>query len=625
MVAWFLLNLLAPIRLASNWLDDLRIAYFSQPTEGQHPEIVVVSITEETFARLPYRSPIDREFLAELIARLAAMRVRAVGLDILMDQPTEPAADVHLLESIRMFPGPVVVAAGDSNTHLTARQLEFQSSYLDGIPIGLAGLLKTDGVVRWYYPGHTSNNGRQPSFIGALAAELGLDAPTEPTHIVYRAPTEAGQAPFRSFPAHTIELLPAHWFRDKIVLIGADLPFEDRHKTPISLRNDELGSTAGVLIHANALAQFLDGTPHPAVGRFTELVILAIAVICGFLIGSCIYSLVAIVGTTVGALLAYWVLSVWAMASLNLLLPLMLPTLGLILAVGLTIVVERRDEWRQRKFLRDALSRYVSDAVAQEISSDPAKLSLGGEKRELSFIFTDIADFTALVESQPPERIVSMMREYLDGLVKVTAQYEGTIARFIGDALFILFGAPARQPDHADRAVQCALAIDDYCEDFRHRMAAEGMDFGITRIGVHTGEAVVGNVGGDSRFEYTAHGDSVNVTARLETANKQLGTRVCIGRSTAARSSESELRPVGELKLKGKSVLINVVTTWAGCSAEAKAAYRNAFSMLAESGDRALDSFTNLHATWPDDSLITLHWQRLRDGGHGAIIELGGG
>src|SRR4029453_3699719 len=104
----------------------------------------------------------------------------------------------------------------------------------------------------------------------------------------------------------------------------------------------------------------------------------------------------------------------------------------------------------------------------------------------------------------------------------------GTVAKIVGDALHVLFGAPGEQPDHADRAVACALAVDDYAQSFRERCHKKGIALGITRIGVHAGPAMVGNFGGIRFFDYTAYGDTTNVGARLETANKQLGTRICV-------------------------------------------------------------------------------------------------
>ena len=119
------------------------------------------------------------------------------------------------------------------------------------------------------------------------------------------------------------------------------------------------------------------------------------------------------------------------------------------------------------------------------------------------------------------------------GMTDIVFAHDGTVAKIVGDALHVLFGAPGEQPDHADRAVACALALDDYAQSFRERCHKKGIALGITRIGVHAGPAIVGNFGGIRFFDYTAYGDTINVGARLETANKQLGTRICVSATLA--------------------------------------------------------------------------------------------
>jgi adenylate cyclase len=136
----------------------------------------------------------------------------------------------------------------------------------------------------------------------------------------------------------------------------------------------------------------------------------------------------------------------------------------------------------------------------------------------------------------------------------------GTVAKIVGDALHVLFGAPGDQPDHADRAIKCALALDRYAQSFRERWCCgKGIALGVTRIGAHAGPAIVGNFGGGRLFDYTAYGDTINVAARLEAANKQLGTRICVSGTLAAKAAEFRGRPVGDLILRGKGEALHAL------------------------------------------------------------------
>ena len=163
---------------------------------------------------------------------------------------------------------------------------------------------------------------------------------------------------------------------------------------------------------------------------------------------------------------------------------------------------------------------------------------------DVGTIFTDIRGFTTLVESADPDVLGVLLNEYVEGMTGVVFAHEGTVAKIIGDGIHVLFNAPGEQPDYATRAVACARDLDSWAQEFRQRWKKRGVDFGITRIGVHAGPALVGNFGGSEYFDYTAHGDTINTASRLESANKQLGTRICV--SETDRESRSEFQgPAG--------------------------------------------------------------------------------
>ena len=200
-----------------------------------------------------------------------------------------------------------------------------------------------------------------------------------------------------------------------------------------------------------------------------------------------------------------------------------------------------------------SLSRYFSPNLAERLASDADAIDLGGQRREIATLFTDIASFTALVETLEPSVLGPLLNEYLTGMTDIVFAQDGTVAKIVGDALHVLFGAPGEQPDHADRAVNCALALDEYAQSFRELCQQKGIALGVTRIGVHAGPAIVGNFGGGRFFDYTAYGDTINIAARLEAANKQLGTRICVSAILAAKVKDFRGRPVGDLMLRGRT------------------------------------------------------------------------
>jgi class 3 adenylate cyclase len=268
------------------------------------------------------------------------------------------------------------------------------------------------------------------------------------------------------------------------------------------------------------------------------------------------------------------------------------------------------------------LSRYFSPNLAKELVDDPGFLNIGGERRELTFLFTDLADFTALVEQLEPAVIVPLLNQYLDAITQIVFRHGGTTEKIVGDAVHVIFGAPLEQPDQAARGVACALEIDAFAESFRQQKAAEGILLGRTRIGLHSGSAIVGNFGGELFFDYTAHGDAINTTARLESVNKHLGTRICASAAVVAKVPGFSGRPVGTLVLKGKTVGLEVFEplTLERTHSAAMKAYCAAFKKLATNDASAKQEFAAIVAHFGEDPLTIFHLVRLLAGKSGVQI-----
>jgi adenylate cyclase len=288
------------------------------------------------------------------------------------------------------------------------------------------------------------------------------------------------------------------------------------------------------------------------------------------------------------------------------------------------ILREARRRQAEAERAHASLSRYFSPNLAEQLASDVDSIDLGGQRREIATLFTDIASFTALVETLEPDVLGPLLNDYLTGMTDIVFAHDGTVAKIVGDALHVLFGAPGEQPDHADRAVNCALALDEYAQSFRERWDKKGIALGATRIGVHAGPAIVGNFGGGRFFDYTAYGDTINIAARLEAANKQLGTRICVSAILAAKVKDFRGRPVGDLMLRGRT---EVLRAFEPLRVEqfgdpATRSYLEAFAKMEAGNAGAMAAFAAHVGKHADDQLASFHLKRLLNGTTGTRIVL---
>ena len=289
--------------------------------------------------------------------------------------------------------------------------------------------------------------------------------------------------------------------------------------------------------------------------------------------------------------------------------------------------VEMLREVRRRQIEAErahaSLSRFFSPEIARRLAAD-VEGGMEVQWRDVATLFTDITGFTSLVESAAPQTLGELLNEYVGGMTEIVFAHEGTVAKIIGDAIQVLFNAPGDQPDYATRAVACAHDLDAWAEDFSARWRARGVNFGATRIGAHAGPALVGNFGGNRFFDYTAYGDSINIAARLEAANKHLGTRICVSSGVAEAAENFQGRPVGELMLRGRSEPLRAFEPLPRAKFEAPvtALYSEAFAKM-EAGDAAaMPAFAALVGMHADDPLAGFHLKRLLNGAKGIRMQL---
>ncbi len=596
---------------------DIRLAALQRP-EPQSQDIVVAAITESTLSRFAYRSPVDRAFLADLLEALDKKHPRAIGIDLLFDQPTEVAKDDRLRATLRMMKTPVFVSYSNDPAVVD----EDQRAYLDDfVPqeMRAAATLLTDpfdGTVRWTYGGE-SRAGEPMGFPRRALKAIGRDTTRENVELAWRPRPDADTLPFPIFPADALALLPDAWTKDKVVLIGAVVSITDRHRTPLAIvRDGDDGNMPGVLVQAQGVSQLLEGRRHPRMGLFSGLLIdLAVAAI-GVGIGFIRQGVPGKVGLGAVVVAAMWICGLLGFRYGLPFVPLVAPTFALAAALWMTDVLVGRAERKQRQFVQGAFGRYVAPSVVKQLMEDPSALKVTGSRREATFIFTDVAGFTTLSEALSPERLSEVLNEYLDGACKIILEHEGTIDKFIGDAIMSIFNAPLDQPDHAARAVRCALELDAYAEAFRIRCNAEGVPIGLTRIGVHCGDSVIGNFGSAQRMDFTALGDTVNTAARTEGVNKYFGTRICCTQSVVDKAPEQQFRPVGDVVLKGK---IDAVTLYNPVSEDEVtsgllAGYLAAYNVMVAGESGALSAFRDFEKAHVKDPLALFHISRLESG-----------
>lgn len=338
-------------------------------------------------------------------------------------------------------------------------------------------------------------------------------------------------------------------FRNKIVFIaGTAAGLYDLRVTPLS------SYTPGVLIHMAALDNLLQGealTPVPRWMSGLFVLGLCLASAGSFMLGS--FHAVRFGVTALLAIGAY-VLSVQAMVGYYQWLDFVFPEAALAMTFAAAATVEYLTEGKQRRQTRAAFDKYMSPEVVDEIMRDPDGIKLGGEKKDISILFSDVAGFTTISERLEPEALVSLLNRYLSAMTDIIRRHRGNVNKYLGDGIMALFGAPLGEPNHASLACYAALDSQEELRRLRAAWNAEGLPDIVARIGINSGPCIVGNMGSHTRLEYTVMGDCVNLASRLEGANKYYETLILLGPRTAELARHDiELREIDLLRVKGKT------------------------------------------------------------------------
>jgi adenylate cyclase len=342
-------------------------------------------------------------------------------------------------------------------------------------------------------------------------------------------------------------------FKDKYVFLGFSAPgLKDLRPTPVD------GDYPGVEIHATLLDNLLAHDtikPVPALIFWSAVLFISLAASYSIIFSTTIFQLAAsflfFTALPLGLGFGLYQLNFWWSIVGN--------EVAVIMALVNSVIFNYLTEGKQKRFIRSAFNQYLSVEVINRILDNPALLTLGGEKRELSILFSDIQGFSTISERLTPEQLVQLLNDYLTDMTDIIMEEGGTLDKYEGDAIIAFWNAPLEQPDHAMRicraVLKCQRTLAARREEFYQRIGA----WIYVRIGVHTGDVVVGNIGSKKRFDYTMLGDAANLASRLEGANKYFGTFTMISESTWLQTNQAFIgREIGTLKVVGRNTPVTV-------------------------------------------------------------------
>lgn len=551
-------------------LWDLRIRFFS-PATRVHPDIVLIALDEDTMRSLPYRSPIPRDFLRDLHTHIAVANPRLIAYDLFFKDPSFPDADKRFADALHSHPPYAVSLGRDTPGGMVTEDPPLELFHREMAGVGLADLPLNpfSQVVRQAKSSYQTPNGDRPTFVGMLYTAITHKGVVPSSFLFpiadcagamtirYALPekTNDGRPTFPTYPAHLVATgaIPTEWLADKIVIVGATFTdAQDFFLTPFYSSTYGYRRVSGLEIHAQILSSLLMGQYLGHFSPLQERVLTAVLILI-----VTVLSLRArawrLFASAPACIVVILLMSIWAMRAGGILVPVAVPTTSVLFTYGVLLCWGTLSEGRQRRWLKSAFSKYVAASVVDELVRHPERVRLGGELRLVTCLFSDIANFTTMSERLGPEQVVQFLNAYLGGLGKVILDHRGTIDKYVGDSIVAIFGAPLPMDGHAELAVRAAIAMQRENDQLNARWQSVMGQPIVTRIGVHTGKAIVGNIGSEVRFDYTAIGDTVNTASRLEGVNKQFGTRVLISDSTKQLLSEGvRVRSLGGAVLKGK-------------------------------------------------------------------------
>ncbi len=599
----FILNLpdkLSALDLSTKELSSTFLfgKYYNKPV---HPKVSITALDEHTLEK--YGWPVRRRYYAEVVTQLKKLGVKSVGVDVLLFEPDRdfPENDRKYVEAVAKA-GNVVNLIGIDVSNLGIKKP------IKGLPEASAIVahphvdisMDSDGMVRRYWPfyptrfiGETerkvtyADTGLKNLRCGKECAELDIPSLGIATYALYsgkklsellkeydsekmlnyRYVQDWPEHPGWDNPPQKKALSSYRWISARDIIEGKLSPAE---KECLNGGITFIGATAlgafdhvpnpflklfpGVEVHATFIDNLLSNDFRRPVP--TDYVLLLIFLLPWVPVLLRKFPLNALVGTCVSIIAGFLVLDIVLRAH-NIVMPFFTITGPFLFPFAYITIDKGLAEGREKKWIKSTFGQYLSPKVVEIITKDPSKLSLGGEKRDMTAFFLDIAGFTTISEKLTPDQLTKMMNTYLSGFTDVILRHDGVVDKYIGDCIMAFWNAPLDQKDH--RKLACLAAIDCLAE--LHRLN-ESSEFSIKpdcRIGLNSGFMVVGNMGSNTRMSYTVMGDTVNLASRLEGANKYFHSKIMVSEYTYEEAKDSvEARLLGQVRVVGKAIPVKV-------------------------------------------------------------------
>ncbi len=583
------------------------------PLDIEDSPVVIVKIDDQSDESVQHRWPWPRSYYASIIENLNEAGAKVIGIDVMLDkaQPGNTESDDELANVLEKYDNVILVGkmlrstAGDitefppyhkfikrpwglvaveSDIDGFYRKYRFAETYNDSLYASFAALvlkhyygnsdsLKIESLQN-YFTFDTlnipkfSDSGMLINFHGPANSFQGysfdyvVDDEDFDLHEDFDADlfSDPGDVEFGIPPG----LKYSGELKDKIVLIGSTMfELHDNFPTPFMSVKDTSGNATvaempGVELHANAIQTILNKNFLKQLSQTNVLLILLVLVILTFLITRFLPTLWSTIATLL-FITAYVLISIFIFSENNIVIEIVNPVLVIAFSfVGHTLYHYLQTQ-QEKKVLRGAFAHYVPEKVVQELVNNPDKLQLGGEERIVTVIFSDVAGFTTVSEKLTPHELVVLLNEYLTAMTNIVLENNGIIDKYEGDAIMAEFGMPVPYDDHPHCACRTALQMQEKLVEMRKKWKAEGRPELEARVGINTGNVIVGNMGSETVFDYTVMGDSVNLGARLEGANKVYDTFIMISEYTNEYvKNDFYTRPLDLIRVKGKTKPVEV-------------------------------------------------------------------